>query len=368
MRSRVVAETLDPQSAAREARLCYFDDRHPGITRHKRGKHFAYFYPDGKPVTDEAELQRIKALAVPPAYTSVWISPKANGHLQATGRDARGRKQYRYHKRFREVRDEAKYHRLVAFGHALPGIRKAVNRDLGGAEFSRHKVLAAVVSLLDMTGVRVGNEEYAQANDSYGLTTLRTRHVRLEGSKVRLNFRGKTGKQHRILLDDKRLARVIKRCRDLPGEELFEYLDDDGTPQRVSSDDVNEYIREIAGEDFSAKDFRTWIGTVECIGALEAPAEHLVEAKANISAALERVAARLGNTPAVCKKAYVHPAVLETYVERRRLPRKSAKRTKHCADKLAAEERFALRFVEGWESRLEPLNRTLERSLEAARR
>jgi len=292
----------------------------------------------------------------------VWISPKANGHLQATGRDARGRKQYRYHKRFREVRDEAKYHRLVAFGHALPKIRKAVDRDLGGPELSRRKVLAAVVSLLDMTGIRVGNEEYAQANDSYGLTTLRRRHVRLQKSKVRLNFRGKTGKQHLILLDDKRLARVIKRCRDLPGEELFEYLGDDGTPQPIGSDDVNEYVREIAGDDFSAKDFRTWIGTVECIGALTAPAQHLVEAKANVTAALERVAARLGNTPAVCKKAYVHPAVLETYVERRRLPRNASKSTKRRRGELTPDERFALRFVEGWESRAE----TLERSLVAA--
>ena len=260
----------------------------------------------------------------------MWISPKANGHLQATGRDARGRKQYRYHKRFREVRDEAKYHRLVAFGHALPKIRKAVDRDLGGRELSRRKVLAAVVSLLDMTGIRVGNEEYAQANDSYGLTPLRTRHVRLQKSKVRLNFRGKTGKQNLILLDDKRLVRVIKRCRDLPGEELFEYLDDDGTPQRV--------------------DFRTWIGTVECIGALTASTEHLRDAKANVTAALERVAARLGNTPAVCKKAYVHPAVLETYVERWRLPRNASKSTKRRSGELTPQERFALRFVEGWES------------------
>ena len=348
--------------------LRYFDDRHPGITREKRGQHFAYFDADGEPVTDEAELRRIKAIAVPPAYTNVWISPKANGHLQATGRDARGRKQYRYHKRFREVRDEAKYQRLVAFGHALSAIRKTVDRDLVAPELSRRKVLAAVVALLDMTGIRVGNEEYAQANDSYGLTTLRARHVRLQGSKVRLNFRGKTGKQHRVLLDDKRLARVIKRCRDLPGEELFEYLDDDAAVQRVGSDDVNEYIREIAGDDFSAKDFRTWIGTVECIGALAEPAAHLVEAKANVSAALERVAARLGNTPAVCKNAYVHPAVLETYIEHHRLPRDRSKGAKRRRGELSPEERFTLRFVEGWENRSESLDRTLERSLTAARR
>lgn len=343
----MVAETVD---AAREAGLWYFDDRYPGITRKKRGKHFAYFYPDGKTISDETELQRIKALAVPPAYTNVWISPKANGHLQATGRDARGRKQYRYHKRFREVRDEAKYNRLVAFGRVLPAIRKAVDHDLGDAQLSRRKVLAAVVSLLDTTGIRIGNEEYAQANDSYGLTTLRSRHVRLEGSKVRLTFRGKTGKQHRVLLDDKRIARVIKRCRDLPGEELFEYLDGDGTVQGVGSDDVNAYIREIAGDDFSAKDFRTWIGTVECIGALAEPAAHLAEAKANLTAALERVASRLGNTPAVCRKAYVHPAVMETYIEKRRLPANTSPNGKRSSGGLLPEERFTLRFVEGWET------------------
>ncbi len=364
----MIAEANDTAVAAREAGLRYFDDRHPGITREKRGKHFEYFSSDGSQITDEAELRRIKALAVPPAYTNVWISPKANGHLQATGRDAKGRKQYRYHKRFREVRDEAKYHRLVAFGKALPTIRKAVDRDLGGPELSRRKVLAAVVSLLDATGIRIGNEEYAQANDSYGLTTLRSRHVRLEGSKVRLNFRGKTGKQHRILLDDKRLARIIKRCRDLPGEELFDYLDDGGAVQRVDSDDVNEYIREIAGDDFSAKDFRTWIGTVECIGALAEPAAHLAEAKANLTAALERVAGRLGNTPAVCKKAYVHPAVLETYIEHHCLPHNGERNAKRGSGGLTPEERFALRFVEGWENGGEPLDRTLERSLAAARR
>jgi len=275
----VLAESPDPQIAAHEAGLRYLDARGPGITRRKRGRHFAYVDAAGKPVRDEAVLRRIRALAVPPAYTDVWISPIANGHLQATGRDARGRKQYRYHKRFREVRDEAKYHRLVAFGRALPAVRKAVARDLGGTELSRRKVLAALVSLLDLTGIRVGNEEYATANDSFGLTTLRTRHVRLDGSQVRLHFRGKTGKEQRILLNDARLARIIKRCRDLPGEELFTYLDESGSANSVSSEDVNEYLREIAGGDFSAKDFRTWIGTVECIGALAEPAADLVEAK-----------------------------------------------------------------------------------------
>ncbi|MFZ1017598.1 MAG: hypothetical protein WAN39_06970 [Candidatus Cybelea sp.] len=365
----MLAESLDPALAAREAGLRYLDDRKPGIGRRKHGKHFAYYYPDGKPVRDDAELQRIRALAVPPAYVNVWISPIANGHLQATGRDARGRKQYRYHKRFREVRDEAKYHRLVAFGHALPSIRKAVAADLGGGGLSRRKVLAAVVSLLDVTGLRVGNEEYAQANDSFGLTTLRTRHVRVSGSEVRLHFRGKTGKVQNVLLDDARLARIIKRCRDLPGEELFSYIEEDGSVASVSSDDVNAYLREVAGDDFSAKDFRTWIGTVECIGALAEPAAQLVEAKTNIAAALEQVAARLGNTPAVCRKAYVHPAVLETYTAQRRLPgRTRIAKGKRPSEGLSSEERFALRFVEGWEKKGEPLDQTLKRSLKAARR
>jgi DNA topoisomerase-1 len=356
---KVAAETLDPQAAAREAGLRYLDDRKPGITRRKRGKHFAYARPDGKPVAEEAELRRIKALAVPPAYTDVWISPIANGHLQATGRDARGRKQYRYHKRFREARDEAKYHRVVAFGRALPTIRRAVAKDLAGPGLPRQKVLAATVALLDITGVRVGNEEYAQSNGSFGLTTLRTRHVRLRGSQVRLQFRGKTGKQHRILLDDARLAHIIKRCRDLPGEDLFSYVDDEsGAISSVSSDDVNQYIREIAGDDFSAKDFRTWIGTVECIAALPEPAATLAESKSNITAALERVAARLGNTPAVCRKAYVHPAVLETYERQLGLPSRKG---------VANYERFALRFIQGWEKKSEPLEQTLRRSLKAAR-
>lgn len=286
-----------------------------------------------------------------------------------TGRDARGRKQYRYHKRFREVRDEAKYHRLVAFGRALPAIRKAVATDLRGTELSRRKVLAALVSLLDVTGVRVGNEEYAAANGSFGLTTLRTRHVRVDGSRVRLRFRGKTGKEHRILLDDARLARIIKRCRDLPGEELFTYLDETGSANSVSSEDVNEYLREIAGGDFSAKDFRTWIGTVECIGALAEPAAELGEAKKNIAAALERVAARLGNTPAICRKAYVHPAVLETYMLHRRLPSIGAHAGAKCRpNTLSDQERFTLRFVQGWERKSEPLDLTLKPALKAARR
>ncbi|MBV8529772.1 MAG: DNA topoisomerase IB, partial [Candidatus Eremiobacteraeota bacterium] len=311
---------MDSQAAAREAGLRFIDDRQPGITRRRRGRHFVYYYPGGGLVRDPGEVRRIKALAIPPAYTAVWISPIANGHVQATGRDARGRKQYRYHKRWRAFRDEAKYQRLVAFGRALPTIRKAVAADLRGSGLSRRKVLAALVAIMDATGMRVGNEEYAQANGSYGLTTLRARHVRVNGSHVRLRFRGKTGREHSIALDDERLARIVRRCRDLPGEELFTYADEAGAISAVTSDDVNAYIREIAGDDFSAKDFRTWIGTVQCIAALREPAVDPSDAKHKIVEALACVAARLGNTPAVCRTAYVHPAVLETYAEQRSLP------------------------------------------------
>ncbi|MBV9718233.1 MAG: DNA topoisomerase IB [Candidatus Eremiobacteraeota bacterium] len=360
---------MDSQAAAREAGLRYIDDRRPGITRRRRGRHFAYYNPDGSPLRDPREIERIKALAIPPAYSEVWISPIANGHIQATARDARGRKQYRYHRRWREVRDEAKYHRLVAFGRGLPAIRKAVAKDLRGAELSRQKVLAALVTIMDSTGIRVGNEEYAQANDSYGLTTLRTRHVRVQGSTVRLRFRGKTGRERSIAFNDARLARIIKRCRDLPGEELFTYIDETGAVSAVSSDDVNDYIRSIAGDDFSAKDFRTWIGTVECIAALTEPAEHQTDAKQKIVAALAQVAQRLGNTPAVCRKAYVHPAVIETYTRLRRLPCRNGKSptAKERAGTLTTPERVALRFVEKWERRgREPIERTLERSLKKA--
>jgi DNA topoisomerase I len=342
---------MDSQAVARDAGLRYVDDRIPGIRRVRRGRSFAYVHADGRPVRDEAELQRIRALAIPPAYRDVWISPLANGHMQATGRDARGRKQYRYHKRWRDVRDEAKYQRLVAFGRALPKIRAAVAADLGAAGLTRKKVLAAVVALLDATGVRVGNEEYARANGSFGLTTLRTRHVQLKGSEVRLSFRGKTGRRQLIKLDDARLARIIKRCRDLPGEELFTYFDDDGVVASVSSDDVNAYIRDVAGDDFSAKDFRTWIGTVECIAALGETAEHAAQAKGNVTAALERVAARLGNTPAVCRKAYVHPAVIETYTRLRRLPAQNGRAGANRGAALSRAERFALRFVARWEKK-----------------
>jgi DNA topoisomerase-1 len=342
----ISATQLDSQAAAREAGLRYVDDRRPGITRRRRGRHFAYFYPDGTLVRDRREVARIKSIAIPPAYTHVWISPIANGHVQATGRDARGRKQYRYHKRWREVRDEAKYHRLVAFGRALPAIRKGVEKDLKLPELTRRKVLAAVVAIMDSTGLRVGNEEYAQANESYGLTTLRRKHARVSGSRVRLRFRGKTRREHSISLDDRRLARIVGRCRDLPGEELFSYVDEAAAVNAVTSDDVNEYIREIAGDEFSAKDFRTWIGTVECVNALTERAENQTVAKQNVAAALAQVAARLGNTSAVCRKAYVHPGVLETYTEMLHLPSHNDAGRQSRVRGLSADEINALRFVE----------------------
>ena len=319
-KSADIQHPLDSLAAARDAGLRYVDDTRPGITRKPRGRHFSYFYPDGKPIKDKSELGRIKALAIPPAYRDVWVCPIPNGHIQATARDARGRKQYRYHKRWREVRDEAKFHRMAAFGAALPKIRKAVARDLRSKGLTRAKILAVAVTFLERTAIRVGNEEYRRSNGSFGLTTLRTRHVRVRGSTIQVKFRGKTGKEQVVALDDARLAKIIRRCRDLPGQELFTYQDDDGTSHAITSEDVNAYIREISGDDFSAKDFRTWAGTLECIRNLAKPAEDAIEAKHNVKEALACVASRLGNTVAVCRKAYVHPAVLDVYSRYLRLP------------------------------------------------
>ncbi|MBV8424610.1 MAG: DNA topoisomerase IB, partial [Candidatus Eremiobacteraeota bacterium] len=259
-------------------------------------------------------------LAIPPAYREVWICPIPNGHIQATARDARGRKQYRYHKRWREVRDEAKFHRMAAFGETLPKIRAAVARDLRSRGLSREKILAVAVTFLERTAIRIGNEEYRRSNGSFGLTTLRTRHVRVRGSKINVRFRGKTGVEHEVALDDARLAKIVRECRDLPGEELFTYLDDEGGVHTIGSEDVNAYIREISGDDFTAKDFRTWAATRECIRRLGKPAEDAAEAKRNVKEAIACVAARLGNTAAVCRKAYIHPAVLEVYARYLRLP------------------------------------------------
>jgi DNA topoisomerase-1 len=267
---------------------------------------------------DEADLRRIKSLVIPPAWTEVWISPDPRGHLQATGRDARGRKQYRYHPRWREVRDETKYDRLIGFASKLPAIRKRTAVHLRNPALTREKVLAAVVQLLEKTLIRVGNDEYAKANHSFGLTTLRDGHVDVSGGRVRFSFRGKSGVEHDIELDDRRLARTIKACRDIPGYDLFQYYDERGERHAVGSDEVNAYLKEITGEDYTSKDFRTWAGTVlaaETLKAFEAFGSD-TEAKRNIVRAVESVAKRLGNTKAVCRKCYIHPAILDAYVDR----------------------------------------------------
>ena len=306
----------DAPAAAKSAGLRYVHDDQPGITRKQRGKNFHYVDADGAAVKDEDTLARIKSLVIPPAYQDVWICKHANGHLQATGRDARGRKQYRYHPKWRSVRDESKYERMLSFGKALPKIRRAVDESLKLPGLPREKVLATIVYLLEATMMRIGNEEYARENKSFGLTTLRERHVRLDGSKVEFRFRGKSGVNHAVQVQDRRLANIIRRTLDLPGQDLFQYVDDDGNAHTVGSADVNEYLQDIAGEDYTAKDFRTWSGTVlAAVALLEYEKfDSEVQAKKNVVAAIESVAKKLGNTPTICRKCYVHPAVIETYL------------------------------------------------------
>lgn len=303
--------------AAREAGLRYVTGDAPGLTRHPIAKGFRYRGPDGEAVNDPDTLARIAALAIPPAWTDVWICPHPRGHLQATGRDARGRKQYRYHARWRQSRDEVKYERMIRFGQALPAIRARVEADLARPGLPREKILATIVHLLQATMMRIGNEEYARTNKSYGLTTLRVRHVRIDGSEVRFQFRGKSGVQHDVTVADRRLARIIARMRDLPGQDLFQYLDDDGQRHAIGSADVNDYLREISGEDYTAKDFRTWSGTVLAALALaeSVPCTCVTEGRKTVVRAIELVAGRLGNTPAICRKCYVHPVVIDAYLD-----------------------------------------------------
>jgi DNA topoisomerase-1 len=307
---------LDPVESSKLAGLRYVSDERPGITRRRRGKSFQYFDPDGKPIRNKDEIARIKSLAIPPAWMDVWICPRANGHIQATGRDAKGRKQSRYHPRWREVRDETKYERMKLFGDALPVIRDRVEKDLALPDLPREKVLATIVRLLETTFIRVGNAEYAKENHSYGLTTMRNKHVDVEGATVRFKFQGKSGKRHEIDINDRRLARIVKRCLDLPGYELFQYVNDDGTLHSVDSADVNEYLRSITEQPFTAKDFRTWAGTVlACLALREFEIfESATQAKKNMVQAVKAVAEQLGNTPAVCRKCYIHPAVLDSYM------------------------------------------------------
>jgi DNA topoisomerase-1 len=313
----IAASQPDPADSAREAGLRYVSDARPGISRKRRGKGFAYTDAEGRLIRDEDTLARIRSLAVPPAWNDVWICPKPSGHIQATGRDARGRKQYRYHPKWREARDANKYDRMVAFGLALPAIRARTDEHLAKQGLPREKVLAAVVRLLEATLIRVGNDEYARENRSYGLTTLKDRHAAVEGSTIAFRFRGKGGKLHTTEVSDRRLARIVKRCQDLPGQELFQYVDDDGIVQDVSSSDVNDYLREITNQEFTAKDFRTWAGTVAAAWALEEfeAFDSEAQAKHNIVQAIEKVATDLGNTPAVCRKCYVHPTVLDAYMD-----------------------------------------------------
>ena len=312
MRAKV--QVQHPESA-KIAGLRYVNDNHtPGIRR-LGSTRVRYVHPNGATVSNPAELQRIKSLVIPPAWTDVWICTDSRGHLQATGRDARGRKQYRYHPRWREVRDEVKYGKLIAFAQALPRIRQRTDADLRKNGLQREKVLAAVVQLLEKTLIRVGNEEYARDNGSVGLTTMREKHAKVTGTLVRFEFRGKSGVQHAIDLRDARLARILKACRDLPGYELFQYVDEDGHRQAIDSADVNAYLREISGDDFTAKDFRTWAGTVLAAQALARLSRFKspTEAKRNVMQAIGCVASRLGNTKAVCRRCYVHPAVLASF-------------------------------------------------------
>lgn len=308
---------IESGGAAKAAGLRYVTDAEPGLSRQRSGKSFRYFYPDGSPVKEKALLARIRSLAIPPAWTDVWICPVDNGHLQATGRDARGRKQHCYHPQWREVRDRTKYDRMIAFGRVLPKIRRTVNRELKRPGLGREKILAAVTRLLEATLIRVGNEEYARQNGSFGLSTLRDRHVEVRGAFMHFEFRGKSGKRHAINLRDPRLAKIVRNAQELPGQALFQYTDEDGRIQKIGSEDVNEYLRRIAGEEFSAKDFRTWAATVLAAEALHefGRFETTAQGKKNMLAAIEKVAARLGNTPTICRKSYIHPAVLNGYLD-----------------------------------------------------
>ena len=351
-RKRVLVElAADPVQSAKAAGLRYVTDRQPGITRTRSGKGFRYTDAQGHTVRDRETLRRIRSLVIPPAWTDVWICPIPNGHLQATGRDARRRKQSRYHPRWREIRDETKYERMTLFADALPRIRARVREDLARPGLPREKVLATIVKLMEETCIRVGNEEYAKTNKSFGLTTLRTRHVEVNGSRIHFDFQGKSGKRHAIDLQDRRLARIVQRCADLPGYELFQYVDENGERHAVDSADVNDYLREISGENFTAKDFRTWAGSVlACMLLAELePFQSETEAKRNIVAAIKGVSEKLGNTPSVCRKCYVHPAVLEAYIgglslaaARRELDREIVAE----ADTLRHEEKAFLRLLE----------------------
>ena len=341
----------DPVEVAEDAGLRYVSDDQPGYTRKTKGDDFEYFDTEGKAIRDETRLLRIRRIAIPPAYKDVWICPSPNGHIQATARDARGRKQYRYHERWREARDENKYDRILVFGHALPKIRRQVNQDMGLRELPRNKVLATLVHLLGRTFIRIGNEEYARENQSFGLTTMRNRHVDVKGAKLSFSFKGKSGVKHEIDVNDRRLANIIRKLQDLPGQDIFQYEDETGEVRNVTSQDVNEYLQEITGEEFTAKDFRTWAGTVLTAMALSAqgPGENETEAKKNIKVAIAAVAKILGNTPTVCRKCYVHPVVLESYLDGdmiEGLRQKTEEALSEKLEDLRAEEAAVMSFLQ----------------------
>ncbi len=306
-----------PRAAAEEAGLRYVTGNGPCIRRTRHGRYFRYLGTNGRPLHNEKDLDRIRSLVIPPAWEDVWICPSANGHLQAVGRDARGRKQYRYHPRYRAHRDEAKFSRMIAFGTVLALMRRRLDHDLRRHGLPREKVLAAVVRLLETTYIRVGNDEYARDNESFGLTTMKNRHVHIAGAQLQFQFRGKSSQKHLVALTDRRLARIVKQCRDLPGYELFQYVDANGATHRIDSGNVNQYIRRLTGHDFTAKDFRTWAGTLLAARELDAagPSTAATASKRAIVSAVKTVARQLGNRPATCRKYYVHPAILDAYAD-----------------------------------------------------
>jgi DNA topoisomerase I len=336
----------DPRETAEAAGLHYVSDEMPGIRRRRAGKGFSYRREDGEPVRDPQILARIKSLAIPPAWTDIWISASARGHLQATGRDARGRKQYRYHPAFRETRESGKYEHLIDFARALPRIRAAVAAHMALAGLPREKVLATIVNLLETTLIRIGNADYARENKSYGLTTLNNPHIKVNGTELRFHFKGKSGKVWRLQVKDRRVARVVRACQELPGQQLFQYLDDLGEPRGVSSSDVNAYLRAVSGLDITAKDFRTWVGTVQVAWALAVlgPGGTATQAKRNLKLAIQRVAERLGNTATICRKCYVHPHVVECYLEGALVLEREAE-AEPAAQVLTREERAVLALL-----------------------
>lgn len=324
------------------AQLRYVDDSMPGIRRRRQRGRFVYLDPQGQPIRDPDVVRRLDQLAIPPAYQDVWICPDPNGHLQATGRDARGRKQYRYHALWSETRDSAKYDRLLSFGNALPGLRARIDAHLAEAGMGRDKLMATVVALLDRTLVRIGNRRYARENRSYGLTTLRNRHVAVRGSRIRFSFKGKSGIEHQVTLENQRLAKILQRCLDLPGQQLFQYLDDDGERHAIGSQDINDYLRSHAGSDFTAKDYRTWAGSAMALEALCLAARTEVKNPSQqVVDVVKQVAQRLGNSPAICRKCYIHPAIVDAFITGELAGWKRQRKRKG----LSAEEVALLKFL-----------------------